>query len=366
LKKLLYPFYLIFIVGLILEIILRIYNPIPLRLKGDKIILPTNQNYTFKNSYPCFDSLVVHTKNEMGFRGPSMPSNFKEKNSIIAIGGSTTECYFISDDKVWTQVMQDSLIKYDPTIWINNAGLNGHSTFGHNVLLEDIVAPLKPKYVLFLIGINDVDRKDLGDFDKMAMQGTYVGNGWKEWLKTLSNNSELFNLFNNLIKAQNAKDKEIFVDKIWTLNPQDTISESKIYVVDYLKSLDPLVEEYILRVASLDSTCKANHITPIFITQPILLGYGIDPVTGTDLAKYEYSKTLNGEFYWQKLEKYNSALLKYTKKNNSLSIDLARLLPKSSQYYSDQMHYTNDGSIMVGNIIQNEFRSLTMQNKIVK
>jgi hypothetical protein len=93
LKKLLYPFYLIFIVGLILEIILRIYNPIPLRLKGDKIILPTNQNYTFKNSYPCFDSLVVHTKNEMGFRGPSMPSNFKEKNSIIAIGGSTTECY---------------------------------------------------------------------------------------------------------------------------------------------------------------------------------------------------------------------------------------------------------------------------------
>jgi lysophospholipase L1-like esterase len=363
LKKLLYPFYLILIVGIILEIVLRIYNPIPLRLKGDKIILPINQNYTFTNTYPCFDSLIVHTKNELGFRGPNMPADFKDKNSIIAIGGSTTECYFISDDKVWTQVMQDSLMKYDPTIWINNAGLNGHSTFGHNVLLEDIVAPLKPKYVLFLIGINDVDRKDLGDFDKMAIQGTYVGNGWKDWLKTLSNNSELFNLINNILKAQKAKDQEIFIDKVWELNPKDTISESKMYVADYLKNLDPLVDQYIDRVSHLDSTCKANGIIPIFITQPILLGYGIDPITGTDLAKYEYSKTLNGEFYWQKLEKYNSALLKFAQENNTNYIDLAKLLPKSTQYYSDQMHYTNDGSILVGNILQKEFRRLTMQNE---
>jgi hypothetical protein len=45
-----------------------------------------------------------YTKNSLGFTtGLKKPENFEEVESIIAVGGSTTECYFVSDDKIWTK-----------------------------------------------------------------------------------------------------------------------------------------------------------------------------------------------------------------------------------------------------------------------
>ena len=46
-------------------------------------------------------------------------------------------------------------------MWVNNAGLDGATTYRHLILMEDYVAQLRPKVVLFLIGINDVGAGNL-------------------------------------------------------------------------------------------------------------------------------------------------------------------------------------------------------------
>jgi len=150
-KSILYVLYLTFFIVIALEIILQIYNPIPFRIKGDKISLPINQSYSFVNEYPCFDSLIIHKKNSLGFRGEEMPKEVGY-TKIITVGGSTTECFFISEDKAWPQVMQTELRKNHPKTWVNNAGLNGHSSFGHLLLLKDVVLKQKPDYVYFWWG----------------------------------------------------------------------------------------------------------------------------------------------------------------------------------------------------------------------
>ena len=43
----------------------------------------------------------------------------------------------------------------------NNAGLDGATTYRHLILMEDYVVTLRPKVVLFLIGINDVGAGNL-------------------------------------------------------------------------------------------------------------------------------------------------------------------------------------------------------------
>ena len=40
-------------------------------------------------------------------------------------------------------------------VWLNNAGLDGHSTFGHEILLRSHIIKLKPDMIIFLTGIND-------------------------------------------------------------------------------------------------------------------------------------------------------------------------------------------------------------------
>lgn len=130
---------------LFLELLLRIYNPIPTRIKADEIILPINQKYVIKNSYISkLDKEIIHTKNSSGMRGPEKPDNFDRYISIIAIGGSTTECFYLSDGKDWSSLLMKKLNSASNKFWLNNAGLDGHSTFGHKILLQNHVSTMKP------------------------------------------------------------------------------------------------------------------------------------------------------------------------------------------------------------------------------
>jgi len=94
----------------LLEGLLRIYNPIDLRVRGDKIVLPINRNYRYKNdTIPGLDKVIVHRKNSLGFRGEEPPIDFMKYLTIITIGGSTTECSQISDGKTWPDILCNKL-----------------------------------------------------------------------------------------------------------------------------------------------------------------------------------------------------------------------------------------------------------------
>ena len=75
------------LIGIILalviaEVVLQFYNPFDFRVKGDKIVLPSNQKYVMKyrgyfsrsTKLPAkSDDVIVHTKNSLGFRGSEPP-----------------------------------------------------------------------------------------------------------------------------------------------------------------------------------------------------------------------------------------------------------------------------------------------------
>jgi len=142
---------------LLAEGVLRVHNPFPRRVRGDQIVLGRNIRFTYSGpGSEKLDSEIVYSLNSLGLRGPEPPADLGSYTSIIAVGGSTTECRYLSDDKTWPERLARSLGKSSAKVWVNNAGLDGHSTFGHAILLQDYVLPLKPNLVLFLVGWNDV------------------------------------------------------------------------------------------------------------------------------------------------------------------------------------------------------------------
>lgn len=359
---LLYLTYLVVFLGIGLEILLRIYNPIPFRLKGDKIQLPINQKYVFQNDLPVFDSVIVHRKNSLGFRGEELPKHPEKFVKIIAIGGSTTECFFNSEDKAWPQVMQAEWRKSKPNVWVNNAGLNGHSSFGHQILLNDIVVKLKPNIVLFLVGVNEMDRSDLDQFEQRILNEQEVQMSYNGWIRNfflnLSKHSEVLNLVYNLQKAWKAQNQKIFIDKVIKLDPKNQLElPNQVYQV-VLANQKKYLPGYRIRLLNLIQTCKKHGIKPVFLTQPFLLGEGVDPSTGTDLAKVMVGKDLNGRLYWQKLELYNQEMRKLCNEEKVDLIDVAKLLPKDSKYFYDYMHFSNTGSIAMGKLIASEAKRL--------
>src|SRR6185436_9570469 len=139
------------------ELVLRVRNPLGFRMRGNTLKLPANQVYDIRaderSRSDQLDAHVVHTKNSLGFRGPEPPDDFKDWLTLVAVGGSTTECFYLSDGRTWPERLAVRLQPDLRKVWVDNAGLDGHSTFGHLLLTRQALVPLRPKVILYLVGL---------------------------------------------------------------------------------------------------------------------------------------------------------------------------------------------------------------------
>ncbi|HWS48739.1 MAG TPA: SGNH/GDSL hydrolase family protein [Candidatus Methanoperedens sp.] len=353
----------VFVSLLVVEVVLRIWGPPQIRLVGTKLLL--KKNITTKNS--CyFDSdkikkNIVVTKNSLGFRGPEPPENFYKHLSLVAVGGSTTECIFITEGKTWTDYLQSNLLTYFPDIWINNAGIDGHSTYGHIELMRQYVGKLRPDYVLFLVGINDmaVEGESIQDKQQISEENV-IG---KSIIQKIRDNSMILAFY----KFQ--KDKKIGHDMFTmktTIKEYNSIVNYKVLgaSTDYdavtsqdLERINNNLMAYRNRLERLVLLTKSYSIHPILVTQPAVYGFGVDDVTGIDLGNIpiveftEPGVTRSGKDKWMILQKYNEVTREVSSEFGIPLIDLAMEMPKSTKYFYDYIHFTEEGAQKVGEIV---------------
>src|SRR5258706_11966888 len=154
------------------ELALRARNPFGFRMRGNTLVLPANKVYDIRADQRSrsdqIDAHVVHTKNSLGFRGPEPPADFADWLTIVAVGGSTTECFYLSDGRTWPERLAARLQPELRKVWVNNARLDGHSTFGHLLLTRQALVPLHPQVTLYPAGVNDMFTDEPRGFDRMA------------------------------------------------------------------------------------------------------------------------------------------------------------------------------------------------------
>ncbi|MGA7578513.1 MAG: SGNH/GDSL hydrolase family protein [Desulfobaccales bacterium] len=335
----------------IVEVVLRIYNPLGFTMKGNKILLPVNRIQIIHNlKGGKLDELVVNKKNSLGFRGEDPPADFKAWLTIVTVGGSTTECLAINEEKSWPHLLQEKLKNHFSKLWLNNAGIGGHSTFAHIILMKDFLIKLKPKVVLFLAGINDLGRSDISNSDRNLW-----GFGFQKFETMLmvgANHSEVVSILLNLYRfyfPAYTKLSQIDERDIRTLKPKEIpAAEEEPIIEKYRQNYLP---DYRLRLEKLINLARANQIDPVLITQPALYGNAVDDITGVHLDDIDVYGVTNGKTGWRELELYNEVTRQVGKEREVLVFDLARELPKSSLYYYDLVHYSNEGCARVAEII---------------
>lgn len=379
----------------LLEILLRIYMPFQIRVLGTHIDLPVNSE--FKISFEPTHKLdqVVHIKrNSLGFRGEEPPADFDFKSTFVVVGGSTTESIAISEGKTWIDHLDKYLKNTFNDTWINNAGIDGHSSFGHLALLKGHVAQIRPKYALFLIGANDLNLLEARKNDFLEQinsnNNSFILEIFKKtkiWLLIdfLHRNyySSQMNLssreivdFNQLTFLEEDKNKNIIsgqesypdyegLSELFKISNQ---LENQEYI-NLFESLELYLSAYGSRLNELIDVCIAAGIQPIFITQPSLYGRSIDPTTGVDLGKMlifssngEWGEGLTGAQKWYLLDKYNDVTRQVGRDRNVLVIDLARKMPKDSLYYYDFIHFSNQGSEKVAEIVFEDLCEYLLQS----
>jgi hypothetical protein len=350
----------------LMEMTLRFYNPLGFRIKGDKIVLPVNKNEIRPHPQAKkLDPLVTVHRNSLGFRGAEPPPDLSRQLSLITVGGSTTECRELADDRTWTFLLGDKLARDFQPLWINNAGLSGHSTFGHTVLMQDYIIRIKPRVVVFLIGMNEMGREDAIGVDRNLEKGLTLKSfrSLERFLAALADRSEaaaaLLNLkryfFPKVERAITYNEVDLKALPTLEMSAEARASMQKLHEDRYLGP-------YQARLANLVRLAQEHHLTPVLMTQPALFGRATDELTGVDLGKIKATTTMNGEVAWEILELYNDVTRQVGQAAGVLVIDAARELPKSSRYYYDLAHYTNAGAGKLAEITYAGLKPFLAQN----
>jgi lysophospholipase L1-like esterase len=322
---------------LMIELILQFWNPFQYRVKGNRITLPVNMVYagSFPADVPGLGRTFTHTKNSLGMRGAEPPSDLSSVLSIVTVGGSTTECFYLSDGKTWTDGVAARLGPVFRNLWVNNAGLDGHSSYGHLVLLEDYLVKLKPKIVLFLIGTNDRARREAAVPDLRNLDGGLSLTSPTTVAYWLANRSEAIGLGLALYRAWQARNFSVdhqFQD-VEATRPRDVPTDAQVASL-FAAHQDSLMG-FRGRLDRIAAVAKAHGIEPVLMTQPSLAR----PKQGDPAP-----------LFWREMEFYNTEIRLAAERHNILLIDLARLLPGDSRLYYDMVHFTIDGADAVARV----------------
>jgi lysophospholipase L1-like esterase len=336
------------LVVVLFEIGLRFFNPVVFRVRGDEIVLPINQTYRMTHPGSAkIDPVVTHTKNSLGFRGPDPPRDFASRFTVVTIGGSTTECVNLSDGHTWSDELARQLQQVVPGAWLDNAGIDGQSTFGHIVLLRSVIVKLHPRMAIFLFGANDVGLEQSNTFDA----GTLPTPGRLRALRNaIVEHSEVANLLLNLTRAARAHERGFGHSEVDVRKTEDLALEDD-YMARVIEQHRVHLPGYAARLHEIAAITKAAGIEAVWLTQPALFGEGKDAATGVDLARLKVNGRGNGVLEWRLLELHNDVTRRVAAEDGVLLIDLARELPKDSRLFYDFLHFTNAGAERVGRIV---------------
>ncbi len=357
---------------LMIEVALRVHNPFLFRARGDKISLqPYHRDIIENNASAKLEPIIIRTTNGIGFRGEDPPVDLKDRLSIVFVGGSTTEDYYLSDSKMWTAVAGSGLDRCSRAVWWNNAGLVGHSTYAHAILLDGNISRLKPKVIVFLIGINDLAKDIITNDTAYIVKAENSVNSEltpqiASLLEILSGKSELFAVVENLQRSHRANQAGLvsfhvnfsYVDRIPVKDRTDVDPEVTRELLEMAK---PALRNYETRIRGLIERSRAMGALPVLATQPLLWGEGRDPTSGSDLAistEMLGGRQVSALTLWRALDAYNDVVRKVGRDEGLPVIDLARTLPKDFRYFIDKMHFSVEGAGFVGDVVGRELCSV--------
>lgn len=331
----------------VVEVLLQVLSPVELRLRGTSIQLPYLKEYEITAQPGSrLPPSALHHKNSLGFRGDPPPQDFADHLTVIAVGGSTTECFALGDGLCWPERLGARLAQHFAPFWINNAGIAGHTSQGHIELLRQHILSLKPDVIVFLIGVNDLYFSEFtAAYDSRLTQETTVIHDARQWL---AEHSALVALGLAAYKQWRAKRLDLtgqdrdFTQLVVPETPADQVTAE----IERHRSHDYF--GYADRLRQIITMTREAGVIPIFLTQPAVYGPAMDPRTGVDLAHIRNGVDgFDGAASWTLLESYNDVMRTVAVANNVLTVDLAKAMPKDTTYYLDQVHFTAQGADLV-------------------
>jgi len=257
--------------------------------------------------------------------GPNQENN---KNlDFIFIGGSTTESFFVDEDKRFpylsVKMLNDELNTNFKSI---NAGLSGNNLYHSYINLISKVINLKPKYIILMHAVND--------YSYLKQYPSYFDGPRRP---IMDNKITIYNFFKNL--------KDYLIPNIYT-------SLRSVFLMSSLGSIPGGPDDLQQNKGAENPIQDFEILLRTFVLTS--LEYGIEPVLMTQFNNYEAEQILDSVVL-SDYNEFNNSIRKISRELDINLIDLESAVPKTSDLFYDGAHLNNKGSTLVSETIKDFF-----------
>jgi len=353
LKKLIIS--LSFIVAIILaEVVLTCSNI----FKNDFYTAPPNSGFVWKLQQGDLPGISGDSQvqfDNLGSRSTiSLEDNHKK---VIAIGGSTTACFALTQTKTWTALLQQKL---GADYWIGNFGRPGNSSNHHVQQIEHLLDKKKlndANTVIIMQGVNDfigyITFKDRylnsTDYEIRELAFKHIPNKYLPFPQNIN----LYKLFKRVKqKLIRYTTKESTVEKIFDFQSLRQNAD----LIDTLPDLNLGLDHYTKNINKIIAIAKINNVNLIFTTQPVLWRENLEP----ELEKRIIACGFDGDshfFYNTKvmsegMAAFNKRLFEVCKSNKITCLQLSQ----PTEIFYDDVHFNELGAELISDQITSSIK----------
>lgn len=290
--------------------------------------------------------------NNYGFRGEEMVlPKPDDEYRVFIIGGSTTECLYLDDSESVDRTLQDALAKNNPgskKIKVYGAGKSGDRSDHHISMLVHRVTQMQPDMVIVFAGMNDLSAS--------IFNHDYLHRG----SNTRVSRFIMFRIFSTefqipryLYRAAENVIPEYRGRRVLESLTLESNYKSKIELRKNAPITDkvPVLkkEEYRNNLKTLAGVAKGHGFKMIFMTQASTWNSKVDPdAKNWHWMTYRDGATYKEEVMDKSLEEMNDVMREVGVELTIPVYDLARNIPKSTEYFYNDIHFNVTGARKAG------------------
>lgn len=310
------------------------------------------------SAMPGVSGQIEWTVGPLGVRGPPIGlAEFRAQDvRVLCVGGSTTECLYVSDCATWPWRLQDRLAEATgKRVFVGNAGKSGHITLNHERLLETYALAPAYEYVVLLCGINDAGalalRQDYAEREAKLEEETFQLSARRPYYRKLgcvAVASHLLARWFTSLAVETQDDAGRWYD-VMRARRKDALA--KKVIAEMPENLAERLATYKRNVARIVRLCRARNQKILLLTQPTIYRADLDAETAKLLWQYTPEGAHTPEVLANVLAAFNAALREVAREEQADCIDLDAALAKDTTVFYDDCHFNLAGSAQVADLL---------------
>jgi len=322
--------------------------------------------------------------NELGLRGRSLPLAQLESVDlpILCVGGSTTECFYNSDENAWPAVLERSIAKRTGgRVFVGNAGRGGHIARHHAWQLKHYRFAPRFRIVVVLCGWNDLSAALF--HDPAAAPRDIAGESLTRGLNFTASAEPHTPFYRNL--AIGKLFQEVVFSRSW--NPvanagwraviQDPYGE---WVAERRKIRQKCIESGALTTPPAQLEEALNQFSAdleaihaaisqeqmlIFITQPTLCRAALTEEQAARLWSCDGKRAWTAAATAAMLTQFNDVTRRYCREHNLTCVDAEVAMSGDPALFYDDCHFSDAGCSALADLVANRVIAVSDPKAIV-